>query len=324
MRWLALALVAAPIAAGCNTASTSDAGTADGGVTTPDAGHVDAGGPPPTIGSFQVRLVDPAPPNDGYTSVFGKVYDGPTPQAIIWDLKKTDGPCRLLEPRVPFCNTPCGGSAACVADDTCQAYPRAKSVGDVTVRGLRPMEFAMSPISNNYQTPVGLTLPYPAFDEGGAISVEAAGGALAGFSISAKGVAPLVLGAGELMLQSGSALQLSWTPPAMGGVSSIHVKLDISHHGGTKGMIECDAADLGALTISAPLIGDLLALGVAGFPTIIVTRSAKGTASIAQGIVELAVIAEVEAGVKIPGLTSCTDDTECPMGTTCQADLTCK
>jgi hypothetical protein len=117
---------------------------------------------------------------------------------------------------------------------------------------------------------------------------------------------------------------LSWTAPRAGG-GKVHVKLDISHHGGSKGRIECDADDTGAIELPATLVSELLQLGAAGFPTVIVTRKGPvGSAVLAPGRVELTVSSEAEHAVLVPGIVSCTDSSECPMGQTCQPDLTCK
>jgi hypothetical protein len=196
----------------------------------PDSGasNTAPGDPSVLAGTFQVRLVPPAPgvggspDTPGYTDVRGKVYSGPSPSYIVWELSKKAGDCQLLLPRVPFCSTPCGGAAACVEDDTC------------------------------------------------------------------------------------------------------HVSIDISHHGGIKGIIECDAEDTGSLELSAALLTELLNLGVAGFPTIHISRRFVGSTTIAPGRVELAVVSDVLIPVEIPGLTSCNDDSSCPNGQTCQADETCK
>jgi len=102
------------------------------------------------------------------------------------------------------------------------------------------------------------------------------------------------------------------------------VKLDISHHGGSKGMIECDTDDDGALDIPSELVTSLLDLGAAGYPTIIVTRHSDGSTRIAPGFVHLSAASSVEKAVGVPGLSSCNEDTDCLMGKTCQSDLSCK
>jgi hypothetical protein len=117
---------------------------------------------------------------------------------------------------------------------------------------------------------------------------------------------------------------LSWNAASDPDASSVHLKLDISHHGGSKGMIECDAADNGSLTIPAALVKELLGLGVAGFPTVILTRSSTTRAQAGAGAVALVVGSTTERSVTVPGVDSCTSDEQCPSGEVCQPDLTCK
>lgn len=288
------------------------------------------GNPDVLAGTFQVSLVAPDSSlgSAGYTSLVGKVADGPTPATILWTESSRSGSCVLKKPRVPFCEQSCTGGAVCVDDNKCQSYPTAKSVGTVRVTGIRSAsgatEFSMDPVAGSYQ-PLGDSLPYPAFSEGAAIQLTSSGGAYAAFTLKSTGIAPLQLLTDPIPVQSGQPVKLSWTPPGQTGISSIHVKLDISHHGGTKGMIECDSDDSGSLEIAPSLVTELLNLGTAGFPTIVVTRSATaGSAVIAPGRVELGVSSAVERAVQIPGVVSCSDSSQCSSGQTCQKDLTCK
>jgi hypothetical protein len=264
----------------------------------------------------------------GATSFIGKVYDGAALSDVVWEASATDGDCALLLPRIPFCDTPCGGSAACVEDDTCKAYPIARSVGVVTVTGLQDTtgatSFVMTPVVNNYQPAGGVQLAYPPFAEGETLRLAAAGGYYAAFDVETKGIAPLVLGMDSLPLSKGKSAALTWTPPADPSLTTITVKLDVSHHGGSKGKIECTTADDGALEISSSLVSSLVELGVAGFPTVIVTRSSVGSVTIAPGRVDFVAAAEVERSVTVDGLVSCEDTSQCPSGQTCQSDLTCK
>ena len=279
------------------------------------------------VGSFQVKLTPASDLGDASTTVVGKVYDGPTPTTVVWEHGITEGACTLTTPRIPFCTTPCGGSAACVEDDTCLAYPMARALGTVTVTGIKTTggakSFTMSPISNNYQPGGSVTLAYPPFAEGDAISVAAAGDYFAPFSLSGVGIAPLALSSTGLSLSSGQPLSLVWTKGA-DSAAKVHVKLDISHHGGSKGQIECEAPDTGALGIPAALLGKLLDLGVAGFPTVIVSRHTTASTVIAAGRVDLEISSVVERAVDIDGLTSCTDDEDCSDGQICQTDLSCR
>ncbi|HYQ44100.1 MAG TPA: hypothetical protein VER11_19095 [Polyangiaceae bacterium] len=303
--------------AACNGSSDSPAGSGGAG----------AGDPNKLVGAFQVKLTPASDLGAATTSIFGRIYDGVTPVTTIWETSKVDGECTLSTPRVPFCSTPCGGSAACVEDDTCLAYPMAHSAGTVTMTGLKatngssPLELLL--LSNNYQAPPSVPLAYPPFAEGDAINLAAAGDYFPVFNLSSKGIAPLALTSTDLALKSGQPLNLTWTK---GGeaAAKIHVKLDISHHGGSKGQIECDTADSGSLAIASALVTQLLSLGVAGFPTVIVTRHTAGSTVISPGRVELEVSSSVEQAVTIDGLVSCTDTADCPDGQECQTDLTCK
>jgi hypothetical protein len=320
-----LALVA------CSSAETSVTPADAGRAATADAA---AGDPNVLAGTFQVRLVAPIAASGttaatpGTTSVVGKIYDGAALSEIVWEEAQKDGDCTLLTPRVPFCNTPCGGSAACVENDTCKPYPLAHSAGQVSVSGLAAegggTTFTMSPVVNNYQPPAGVTLLYPPFAEGADVRVDAAGDYYRALTLTAKGIAPLLLTSENIPVTTGQPVKITWTPPSQSGSTIIRARLDISHHGGTRGKVECETADSGSLEISAPLVTKLLGLGVAGYPTIIVTRESKGSTTIAPGRVDLLVTSDVERAVTIAGLTSCTETTDCASGQTCQSDLTCK
>lgn len=307
--------------AGPSSGAAGAAGASNSGT----AGAAGQGDSSKLVGSFQVKLAAASDLGDANTTVVGKVYDGVTPATVIWEKPQVDGACTLTTPRVPFCSTPCGGSSACVEDDTCLAYPNAHGVGTVTVSGVKSTTgestFAMSPISNTYQVPASVTLAYPPFADGDAVTLAASGDFFPAFSLTGKGIAPLTLTSTALSLKSAQALELAW-PTA--GTAKIHVKLDISHHGGSKGQIECDADDTGSISISGALVSKLLNLGIAGYPTVIVTRHTTGSAVIAPGRVDLDISSQVEQAVSIDGLTSCTGDDDCATGQTCQNDLTCK
>jgi hypothetical protein len=108
----------------------------------------------------------------------------------------------------------------------------------------------------------------------------------------------------------------------MPGVARMEIKVDISHHGGAKGKIECDVADTGAVMIPSDLDTKLIDLGVAGFPTIALTRVATGKVAIAPGDVRFQVLSTVTHDVTVAGFTSCNEDTPCPGGEMCQQNQT--
>ncbi|MBX3156406.1 MAG: hypothetical protein KF773_10435 [Deltaproteobacteria bacterium] len=264
----------------------------------------------------------------GTTSVIGKVYDGVRPATVLWTVQAEAGGCALSTPRAPFCPGGCGSSAACVDDGVCAPYPASQNVGTVRLTGLATSageELVLTSVANTYQPPAGTTISYPGFAEGDELELRASGGDTGAFRLVARGVGELALrDADTLALAQGAALSLAWTGATDPAASAVHVELDISHHGGSRGMIECEVADTGALAIDAALVDRLLALGVAGFPTIIVTRSSVGHTNAGAGHVDLVVASKLEVPIAIPGLESCTEDSECTPPATCQPDLTCK
>jgi hypothetical protein len=308
-------------ACGGSSDSPTNPGTAG---SAGSAGAV-TGDPSKLVGGFQLKVTPASDLGAAETTLVGRVSDGPTPATTVWHKEQTEGDCTLSTPHAPFCSTPCGGSAACVDDDTCLAYPSARSVGVVTVTGVKAADgstsFELSPTNNNYQALAALA--YPPFAEGDAVNLSAAGADLPAFKLSSKGILPLALTSTELELKTGQPLLLTWTKGSESS-AKIHVSLDISNHGGTKGEIACETADSGSLTISAALITKLLNLGVAGFPAVKVTRRVVGSAVIPAGRVELEISSTVSQGVKIEGLNSCVRIEDCPDGQSCQDDLTCK
>lgn len=313
------------------SAGGSAAGTgssASGNSSTGGAGNSGSSDGVELLGTFKVEVTaDDSGPTSGTTSVLGKVNTGAAPSAVVWEEVASDGACRLEKPRVPFCTPSCGADV-CVEDDVCRAYPAAQSVGEVTLSGVQVSgggaSLVLKEVAKAYQPPAGTLFAYPPFQPGDAVKLKAAGAELPGFELESTGISPLWITSSDLTLVEGAPLELSWDADSSAKASSIHVKLDISHHGGSKGMIECDQDDTGSLSIAASLVSELLGLGVAGFPTIIVTRAATSKARVGNGEVALVVASTTERAVTVPGLESCTGDEDCPDGETCQADLTCQ
>lgn len=330
--WMLLALLLA-----CSSSPSGDDVVPDGSelaadVLTPDTDAVLAPDADAVIGAFQVTLVPPvaatatAEAQDGYTWVIGLVADGPTPSMIAWDPSRAVGECMLYTPRVPFCPS-CPAGEVCVDEGLCLAYPAPQSVGTVTVTGVQTAAgvatFDMTPLAGNYQPSVELL--YPGFAEGDPLAVAAGGSAFAdGFRLQAVGIAPLEVTTSSFVLTDGQPFPVAWTPAGPLAASRVLVSLEIAHHGGYKGRVDCDVADTGSLTIPAELVDELKALGVAGYPTVSVTRSSSDWVALPKGRVGLIVSTQVVLAVDIPGLVSCNDDAGCPEGQACQDDLTCK
>lgn len=309
------ALVASALIAACGGAA-APADVADGST--------------PLQGSFVIQLVAATATAPAYANVIGRVQQGETPEATLWDVALAEGDCRVVTPRTPFCASPCGVSGVCTAGGACRPYPAARAAGTVRLTGLRtttgPAPIELTLVANNYQPPASVTLAFPPFAEGDALRLESTGIAtVPPFALEARGLAPLAVTSAMLEVAMSSPLTLRWTPPgaAGDGAARVRVKLDISHHGGTRGMITCDTTDDGELTIAASLVTRLVGLGVAGFPSIVVTRESVASAALAGGRVRFVISSSTEQSVTVPGVRSCTDDADCMGMGTCRPDLTC-
>jgi hypothetical protein len=126
-----------------------------------------------------------------------------------------------------------------------------------------------------------------------------------------------------LSVATGQAMHLAWTPPAHVNVARVELELEISHHGGFRGQINCDVADTGAFDIPAALVTALVDLGRAGYPTLKVARVSSATAPQAPGV-SLTIASRLELDVDT-GVISCGADTSppCAAGTVCRTDFTC-
>jgi hypothetical protein len=274
------------------------------------------------IGAFLVELTPPAGGAAGRTSLSGKVSDGPTPATVVLDLVKETGGCRLLSPRAPFCDPACSGSDLCVGDNRCAAYPKSQDLGPVEVRGLGSAPITMAFVVNSYEVFGDLNLPFPPAPEGGEVKVIVKGGRYGAFTLATQAVAPLAW-SDTLILDRNKAIALTWTAPGMPAVGRMEVKVEISHHGGSKGEIDCSLPDTGSGQVPAELVTKLIDFGVAGFPTVTLTRVATGTASIAPGQVRLQVLSSIKREVMVAGYTSCDETNPCPGGKTCSDKKTC-
>jgi hypothetical protein len=191
----------------------------------------------------------------------------------------------------------------------------------VRVKGLGASELTISPdkMTRIYQPAASENLANPPCTEGAEVRIDADA-----LSLQTRCIAPLVLsGPDPLPVRMGAPVHVTWTAPRDPSATRIHLKLDIAHHGGKKGEIVCDVADNGSFDIPEPLVTHLVGLGVAGFPTIVVTREASAAASAAPQL-KLAMVSSLERAVDT-GVKSCTEDKDCGGAAgSCQEDLTCK
>jgi hypothetical protein len=308
-----------PLDAASTEVATPDGGVAERTAVTDAVGD----GGSATVGSFIVELVSATATDPARTSLQGVVSDGPTPSAIVWDPVDTAGGCTLSKPRAPFCSPACAGGAVCVEDGQCAGQPTTQDLGPIEVTGLGASAFTVTPILNAYQLPVDLTLPFPPAAEGADVGIGVTSGPYGSFTLHARAVAPLSSD-GVLTIQRNAAATVNWQAPGQPEVARVQIKLDISHHGGSTGMIACDVPDTGTVDIGASLITELIDLGVAGYPRISLSRVSTGAAAIAPGIVTLQVSSTVVRDVVIPGYTSCNTSADCLAGKTCLPTSLCQ
>jgi hypothetical protein len=239
----------------------------------------------------------------GFTSVVARFFDGATPALVQLELDTELDECELLVPVVPFCPESCA-PAVCTADDVCTPYPEPLAVGSLSVSGLGDT-LAIEP-KTSMQVYQGPSLPSPPCEAGSTITASASG-----LMLEAECIEPLVLtGPDPIPVTSGQVVEVRWEATQASTTSRIRIRLDISHHGGKKGEINCEVADTGSFDIPEPLVTKLIGLGLAGFPDISVTRVTSGSDATHPDVTLL-----VSSNVMRPvdtGVVSCQDAEQCP------------
>ncbi len=281
-----------------------------------------------TIESYGVFRVTLVPENIvlgslPYTQISGMMNDGPSPPEIIFEETMKEGNCRLLKTIYPLCNPSCGSNAKCVKKDSCMEYPNNFSVGEVTLKGFKKngsdTTFKLSPRTGSigtYYQMAGIKLDYPPFTEGDTITFAPAGSASASpFTLQARAISPLKMITTTAILEDGKPITLKWEKSSIEGISRIHVRVNISYHGGTKGEIQCDCEDNGEIVIPARLLDELKTYGIAGYPVADVTRRSVGTNENAKA--QLIIESTVTVELTYPDKQSCTGHEDCPEGYHC-------
>jgi hypothetical protein len=273
-------------------------------------------------GVFEVFL-DPA---ERKTSMLGALYDGPAP-IVGYDTVMASGECVLIKPRNPKCDN-CLGGSVCVNDNDCKPEPDTMTVGTVTVNGLKTKDslttFTMPPLNGNYQ-PINnlIRLAYPSCTENGTVTLTAQGtDSTPEFTLTTKGIAPIVTPDDSLPMDSGKSIDLKWTAPATPGNSKILMSIDITYHGGTKAKVESTSPDDGELIIPAALLDSLKTFGISGHPKLELNRISIATDP-STGV-QLRLVSQKKIWLKIPGIISCSEDSQCPDGQECAGDQRCR
>jgi hypothetical protein len=288
-----------------------------GGTGGASSGTGGTGGAAPQLhGSFTFEVVEETGGVVAFTRFFGALFEAPYPPSFPLTLDSTDGDCELWVPTNASCPMGCSGGV-CTAAGVCSPFPKEASGGVVTLDGIEGGQFMVSPATARLSYQATAALPNPPCVESSTFSISGTG-----FSADAKCIRPLVLtSAVPIPVMSGSPVELAWEPGTEAS-ARINVKLDIAHHGGRKGEIQCDVADTGTFAIPAALVTKLVNLGLAGFPTIGLKRIVKVAATGQPGI-SLVMSAPLERAVDT-GVQSCSESTDCDDGETCTDAKICE
>jgi hypothetical protein len=244
-----------------------------------------------------------------------------------------EGDCRLLVGRMLVCTTPCTGGKICAGSNMCVDEPVSQDLGTVTVTGLGA-PLTVEPAGPGMYSK-SLTATFPPFSPEAEVTLKTTGGKYPAISLAGRGIEPLQFAGTGLKVARNQPLNVTWTAPAKNKSTRVHSKLDIAHHGGIAARIECDLPDTGSATISGALITQLMDRGLAGFPTIALTRRTADSSSLAPGCVEFTVASEETRDIEVEGVISCNTQEPtcpageagckaCPAGMKCGQDLRCK
>ena len=266
------------------------------------------------LGGFTVLLAD------DYTGVNGLIMEGVVPGAVPQRVAQ-EGACALEQSIVLFCDPGCVPGETCGHDGDCIPYPANISVGPVTITGLMEPLSMEAKWGNHYTNPA--PLPHPGFAAGAALTLQAAGEDLPGFTLQGIGVEPLVAPKTPVTVTSEAALQISWTAPGDDLGARVEAVLNINNHGATSAWVRCLAEDAGALEIPASLVQKLYTMGLSGFPSLELTRKSSDGVQSQSGCVDFTVESRASIGVSVEGVVSCTSDAGCPPDQTCGVDLQC-
>lgn len=278
------------------------------------------------VGTFRISLrknTDEFGKTVNSVNIVGGAADGPTLPNQSWTTVMTEGDCRLVVPRYYECGEGCGFGNVCVADNTCEPEPSRISIGEVTVSGVKTKDNTTT-FSLGSRTPylTGKEMAFPPFEDGGQVTFSVAGNSnfnIDPFTITGKGIAPIVLKNDTINYIDGKEITLEWEPSPQEH-DSIFFEIDISYHGGTKAKILGETVDDGSCTISAEMLDKLKTYGIAGFPRLIIYR--RATFKNEAGNVDLVIESEEARYLSIPGVISCNGI--CPEGMECGEDRICR
>lgn len=250
-----------------------------------------------------------------YAQISGEVAAGVIPLTVLQEVE-SKGDCRLMRKENPFCEVPCQAGELCDHDGTCVDYPENKSVGTVTVSGLKDGDVVMEPKNATY---FDTNVSMPLFDPGAPIELKATGDELPGFELKAYGVPDLALAEGVITMKSGQPLDIAWA--AEPGAWKLYFSLNIDQHGSSPATLFCEVPDSGSYQVPAEFVDAILSMGVSGFATAHFYRRTVDSIEITPGCVQLTVSSYVYGKLEVEGHTACNVDPDCPEGEICEVAI---
>jgi hypothetical protein len=252
-----------------------DSGGSDGVISDKSPGLQGACESSNRIGFFELDI------DQSKSFVNGQVQNGVLPTAI--QTKVADlGPCKLSRQPNPICNPLCMSGTSCNTDSQCIPSPTDQNVGTVSVTGL------VKEVNLKFGAYFDTTLPGLVAEPGAPVQLTATGNELSGFTLSGKGVTPLVITDSLWSLNEGQPTTIRWAPASVAD-ATIMVRIGLDQHGSNPAQLVCEVEDNGSLTISADQIAQLIALGVSVPEKGMIERHTVDSVQIDKGCIEFTV-----------------------------------
>ena len=245
---------------------------------------------------------------EGYEAGGGRAFFSASGAEPSWHVETMrEGPCRLLEYELGFCD---GCNGICVAPNECRPYPIGIDVGPITVS---------APLGSWPLTYYGfdyVAIPNPPADMfGSGDLVTAGGGGLGGFGTfeaQALGVTRLdaeTITDTQLAMPNGADFTLRWTPADPSARVRLVLASDTHAHGlPSEGIIECEGPDSGSLVVPRDLVeafpttnGAPICVSI-DCPPSILRRFTRNQVAAGAGDVELVVGSEIQFWIQHTGL----------------------
>lgn len=268
------------------------------------------------IGAFGVNL------GADRTIVAGAVSTGTAPSSIP-NVAAEGGGCQLLTPRNLFC-TACDTTQVCAGDEQCVPKPSKVSAGPLHVSGMASqVDVSPNAITLDYSKTV--LEPFPGYEAGAEIQLEADGDVIGPFASTLWGVPALETSQEVVAVKRDEPARLEWdTAGTDAEQAAIFVSFSVNVHGTVTGWIECSAPDTGSFEIPAALVTQLVDMGLSGFPRVDVERRSNATVTLPEGCVDTYVSSKITLDIEVDGLTSCNVSADCPDGQMCSPEMVCE